>query len=302
MNTNSAPLPENNTDHIIDRALSTLRDATPRAGLNNRVLASLEHRSAHATNHARTHSTNPGGPSFHGGIVKGPGSPASSARWGGAWGIARGSARENGSDTARLVLWPALAACLIAVATITILHHHTAPTDLAHSTPQSPVSPKIRVPQVRGPQRPQSLGWHVSILRPGIDSPRSPMERTLSTTRHPEQSAAARRTPVFVSCPDHQPTGCPIHEDNVVMGGVITTSPDPDAQALADLHTPSYPAPPLPLTTQEKLFLRMFRDTNATELAELNPIVRAQQDAAETTDFKTFFPDPPPLHQPGDDE
>ena len=37
-----------------------------------------------------------------------------------------------------------------------------------------------------------------------------------------------------------------------------------DAQLLADLHAPSHPAPPLPLTPQEKLFLRMLRYGNAT--------------------------------------
>jgi hypothetical protein len=68
-----------------------------------------------------------------------------------------------------------------------------------------------------------------------------------------------------------------------------------DAQALADLHAPSHPAPPLPLTPQEKLFLRMIRYGNLTQLAELDPVVRAKQDADETTAFKAFFPDPPPL-------
>jgi hypothetical protein len=82
----------------------------------------------------------------------------------------------------------------------------------------------------------------------------------------------------------------------------MTSATPSDAQALADLHAPSHPAPPLPLTPQEKLFLRLLRYGNATQLAELNPLVRAQQDAAETTAFKAFFPDPPPLDQPGDNE
>jgi hypothetical protein len=236
---------QNDTDQIVDRALSTLREATPRAGLHGRILASLEHRAAKpepARLHLSTH----------------------------------------------LALWPALAACVMAVASLILLHHRTAPADVAHSaTPQLPASQQLRVPQV-------------STLRPGIDSSRSPMEPTVSISRHPEQSVAERRTPVFESCADHHTTGCPIHDDNVVMGGIITT--DPDAQALADFHAPSHPAPPLPLTAQEKLFLRMLRYGNATELAELNPLVRAQHDAEETTAFKTFFPDPPPLKQPGDDE
>jgi hypothetical protein len=130
------------------------------------------------------------------------------------------------------------------------------------------------------------------------------METTVSIGRHPERSASARsrRSSVFSNCADHHTTGCPIHDDNVVTGGVITTSADPDGQALADFHAPSRPAPPLPLTPQEKLFLRVLRYGNATQLAELNPAVRAAHDAEETTAFKTFFPDPPPLKQPGDDE
>ena len=85
------------------------------------------------------------------------------------------------------------------------------------------------------------------------------------------------------------------------MGGEATTPTD--AQLLADLHAPSHPAPPLPLTPQEKLFLGMLRYANTTELAELDPMVRAKQDADETAAFKAFFPDPPPLKQPlGDTE
>jgi len=83
------------------------------------------------------------------------------------------------------------------------------------------------------------------------------------------------------------------------MNGVSQTPTD--AQLLADLHAPSHPAPPLPLTLQEKLFLRMLRYGNLTQLAELNPEVRAKQDADETTAFKAFFPDPPPLQQPNGD-
>ena len=46
----------------------------------------------------------------------------------------------------------------------------------------------------------------------------------------------------------------------------------------------------------------MLRYANTTELAELDPMVRAKQDADETAAFKAFFPDPPPLEQPGDNE
>jgi hypothetical protein len=46
----------------------------------------------------------------------------------------------------------------------------------------------------------------------------------------------------------------------------------------------------------------MLRYGDTTELAELDPMVRAKHDADETRAFKAFFPDPPPLQQPGDSE
>ena len=63
------------TDHTIDRALSALRNAQPRHGLEGRILTSLEHR-----------TTEPGGLPFH--EVKG-------------WGIVSGSKRESTLRTAR---------------------------------------------------------------------------------------------------------------------------------------------------------------------------------------------------------
>jgi hypothetical protein len=236
---------QNDTDQIIDRALSTIREATPRAGLHDRILASLEHRAV-APQRIRPHF------SIH------------------------------------LALWSATAAAVIAIASFLVLHHRTTQGHIAY-TPQTHLQPRLAVPQIS-------------------------MEQTDPIPRHPERSAPPRsrigvsgelarrgaRTPVFESCADHHTTGCPIHDDvHVVMAGEPN---DLDAQALADFHAPSHPAPPLPLTPQEKLFLRVLRYGNATQLAELNPNVRTAHDAEETTAFETFFPDPPPLKQPGDDE
>ena len=178
--------------------------------------------------------------------------------------------------SAHVALWTAASAAVLAMASLLVLHHRAAPS---------------RAPQV-------------STLRPGLGSPRLSAQRTLSTTRHPERSVASRRPPVLNNCTDHHNPGCPMHDDGstVVMGGAPSSQTPTDAQALADLHAPSHPAPPLQLTTQEKLLFHLLRYGNAAQLAELNPLVRAQQDAAETDAFKAFFPDPPPLEQPGDTE
>ncbi|HEV2575735.1 MAG TPA: hypothetical protein VGU25_00875 [Acidobacteriaceae bacterium] len=297
MNANSSHAASDTIDSRIDRALTGLRDAQPRSGLNSRILAGLEHRSA-------AHATNPGGPSFHDFIVKG-------------WGIVCGSKRESTFRPTHVALWAATSAAILAVASLLALHH-------SHPNKSAVIlSANSKTVILSGAQRAQSkAGFPASILcSMGCKDPEIASVTTntkpLSTTnlaqtastsssrpglssRHPERSAAERRTSVFGSCLDHHTTGCPIHDDAVVMSG---PTQDPDAQALADLHAPSHPAPPLPLTAEEKLFLRMLRYGNATQLAELNPLVRDKEDADETAAFKAFFPDPPPLKQPlGDTE
>jgi hypothetical protein len=186
--------------------------------------------------------------------------------------------------SAHMALWTAASAALLSIASLIILHRPVAP------------------PSTRGGVPAELARWG-GKRQGGVESPHVSVERTSSLGRHPERSATARsrRTPVFENCWHQHHQGCAIHDDNVVMGGIATTPTD--AQALADLHAPSHPAPPFPLTPQEKLFLRMLRYGDATQLAELNPMVRAKQDADETTAFKAFFPDPPPLQQPtGDTE
>ena len=236
-----------NVDSTIDRALSALRDAQPRSGLEGRILASLEQ---------RTHA--PGGLPFHN--VKG-------------WGIARGTARG-------LALWTAASAAVLAIASLAVLHHHSQQNiGVAH-----PLA--------------NAKGWDAGTAAVLTNSAHraqaeQPQVATESTPRMAHPSA-------FLKARGHD-AGNPIHDDGavVVMGGAATTPTD--AQLLADLHAPSHPAPPLPLTPQEKLFLRMLRYGNATQIAELNPLMRARQEADETAAFKAFFPDPPPLQQPNGD-
>ena len=53
--------------------------------------------------------------------------------------------------------------------------------------------------------------------------------------------------------------------------------------------TPGFPAPPLPLTEQEKLLLRLARRNDAQDVNLLNRDVRAQQSAEAAQQFEQFF-------------
>jgi hypothetical protein len=58
---------------------------------------------------------------------------------------------------------------------------------------------------------------------------------------------------------------------------------------LRPTQTPGFPAPPLPLTQQEKLLLRLAHRTDALDMTLLNPNVQAQQSAKATQEFQQFF-------------
>jgi hypothetical protein len=62
-----------------------------------------------------------------------------------------------------------------------------------------------------------------------------------------------------------------------------------DALALREMTAPSHPAPPLPLTAQEKLLVRVVHKGDPVELAMLNPEVRARQIADSQAEFQKFF-------------
>jgi hypothetical protein len=56
-----------------------------------------------------------------------------------------------------------------------------------------------------------------------------------------------------------------------------------------EAQTASFPAPPLPLTEQERLLLRLAHRGDADTTAILNPDVRAAQTAKATQQFQQFF-------------
>src|SRR6266550_8674156 len=68
---------------------------------------------------------------------------------------------------------------------------------------------------------------------------------------------------------------------------------DSDAVALEEMHAPSRPAPPMPLTEQEKLLLRLVHKDDPVELAMLETMLdsklRALQDLKDKAEFQRFF-------------
>lgn len=74
----------------------------------------------------------------------------------------------------------------------------------------------------------------------------------------------------------------------------IGAAQDTDALAEEEMRAASQPAPPLPLSNQEKLLLRMTHKRTPIELAALSPATRARHDAEEEADFQKFFEPPKP--------
>jgi hypothetical protein len=64
---------------------------------------------------------------------------------------------------------------------------------------------------------------------------------------------------------------------------------DCDPLALAELRAPSHPAPPLPLTAQEQLMLRIIRRGDPTQLAQLDPLQRQAALVRERAQVSKFF-------------
>jgi hypothetical protein len=62
-----------------------------------------------------------------------------------------------------------------------------------------------------------------------------------------------------------------------------------DLPPAGETQTASFPAPPLPLTEQERLLLRLAHRGDADDMAVLNPDVRAAQTAKATEQFQQFF-------------
>lgn len=62
-----------------------------------------------------------------------------------------------------------------------------------------------------------------------------------------------------------------------------------DSLAMRETNAPSHPAPPLPLTEQEKMLVRFVRTRTPEQLAANDPAKWAAHDAQEQAEFDRFF-------------
>lgn len=58
---------------------------------------------------------------------------------------------------------------------------------------------------------------------------------------------------------------------------------------MREVNAPSRPAPPLPLTRQEKLLVRFVHTHTPEELAAIDPAKWAAQDEQQRAEFNRFF-------------
>jgi hypothetical protein len=69
----------------------------------------------------------------------------------------------------------------------------------------------------------------------------------------------------------------------------VPVKPRQDAPAVGNTQAAGFPAPPLPLTEQERLLLRLAQRGDADNKAMLNPDARAALTAKTTKQFQQFF-------------
>ncbi len=62
-----------------------------------------------------------------------------------------------------------------------------------------------------------------------------------------------------------------------------------DSMAVREMRAASLPEPPMPLTEQEKLLLRVVHRSDPVELAMLNPEMEARREAEGAAEFQKFF-------------
>jgi hypothetical protein len=207
------------SEEIIQQALTGLRDARPREGMDQRLLTSLQqHNTASAPFRSR--------------VIRLP------------W------------------RWQFATIIPVAAALVVIITHHTLRNNI--TTPATPLVLQ------------QPLSSNVIAPHPLHEPVCAGDESGCATLPAPGISSLRKATKVTSTSHTSQPAD-------------ILAS---DQQALDDTRAPSYPAPPLPLTEQERLLLRATRKGEPIELAELEPLReparRADAKAHEETGFQQY--------------
>lgn len=106
---------------------------------------------------------------------------------------------------------------------------------------------------------------------------------------YPEAVAVVAQPPVL-------PGPAPVAETRQRNTGIRTVAQNdrghkvfPTRETVLQEETTSIPAPPMPLTEQERLLLQLAHRADATELTPLNAEARAKQNAAFDEEFQEFF-------------
>jgi hypothetical protein len=70
---------------------------------------------------------------------------------------------------------------------------------------------------------------------------------------------------------------------------LVQTVDSEDSVALSEMRAASFPAPPMPLTEQERLLLRIAHKGDPVEVALLDPNQRNLQEMKEKAEYQSFF-------------
>jgi hypothetical protein len=128
----------------------------------------------------------------------------------------------------------------------------------------------------------------------------NPLPLATAPQTPPRQITLAPARPTAPATPKghHQPTSSLPPSPTMLTAPITPT--DPDTIALAETLAPSRPAPPMPLTQQERLMLSVLRSGDQEEIAALNPAERDFLFAQDQAAFQNFFALPTPAPNPGD--
>jgi hypothetical protein len=77
-----------------------------------------------------------------------------------------------------------------------------------------------------------------------------------------------------------------------LIRAAIRSESDEEA-AMKDMRTASFPAPPMPLTEQERLLLRVVHTGDPVEIAMLDSKQRSLEEMKEKAEYQRFFARPP---------
>jgi hypothetical protein len=110
----------------------------------------------------------------------------------------------------------------------------------------------------------------------------------------PQQTAAAPSPAHITPVSEARTTPC-ISPAVLRVHRAATTTAQPVllAKARVDTAAPSHPAPPLPLTAQERELVRMARIADPQQLATINPETQAKLLAQQAAEFDKFFASQP---------